>query len=73
MSAMGVHPEGLASQGDDIAVSFEGPPDYAGIAAAAGGAHAERIKRAEEVVPAIERAVRAVREEGRCAVIDATI
>jgi acetolactate synthase-1/2/3 large subunit len=73
MSAIGVHPEGLASQGDDIAVSFEGPPDYAGIAAAAGGAHAERIKRAEEVVPAVERAVRAVREEGRCAVIDATI
>jgi acetolactate synthase I/II/III large subunit len=73
MSAIGVHPEGLASQGDDIAVSFDGPPDYAGIAAAAGGAHAERITRAEEVVPAIERAVRAVREEGRSAVIDATI
>jgi acetolactate synthase-1/2/3 large subunit len=73
MSAIGVHPEGLASQGDDIAVSFEAPPDYAGIAAAAGGSHAERIQRAEEVVPALERAVRAVREEGRCAVIDATI
>jgi len=73
LSAIGVHPEGLASQGDDIAVSFEAPPDYAGIAAAAGGAHAERIKRAEEVVPALERAVRAVREEGRSAVIDATI
>jgi acetolactate synthase-1/2/3 large subunit len=73
MSAIGVHPEGLASQGDDIAVSFEAPPDYAGIAAAAGGAHAERIKRAEEVVSALERAIRAVREEGRCAVIDATL
>jgi acetolactate synthase-1/2/3 large subunit len=72
-SAMGVHPEGLASQGDDIAVSFEPPPDYAGIAAAAGGAHAERITRAEEVVPALERAVRAVREEGRSAVIDASV
>jgi acetolactate synthase-1/2/3 large subunit len=72
-SAMGVHPEGLASQGDDIAVSFEPPPDYAGIAAAAGGAHAERITRAEEVEAAIARAVRAVREEGRSAVVDASV
>jgi acetolactate synthase-1/2/3 large subunit len=72
-SAMGVHPEGLASQGDDIAVSFEPPPDYAGIAAAAGGAHAERITRADEVEAAIARAVRAVREEGRSAVVDASV
>jgi acetolactate synthase I/II/III large subunit len=72
-SAMGVHPEGLASQGDDIAVSFEPPPDYAGIAAAAGGAHPERITRADEVESAIARAVRAVREEGRSAVIDASV
>lgn len=72
-SAMGVHPQGLASQGDDIGISFEPPPDYAGIAAAAGNAHAERISRAEEVVPALERAVRAVREEGRCAVVDARV
>ena len=73
MSATSVHPEGLASRGDDIGVSFEAPPDYAGIAAAAGGAHPERIRHAEEVVPALERAVRAVREEGRCAVVDASI
>lgn len=72
-SATAVHPEGLASRGDDIGVSFEPPPDYAGIAAAAGGAHAERIRRPEEVVPALERAVRAVREEGRCAVVDASV
>lgn len=72
-SAVGVHPQGLASQGDDIGISFEPPPDYAGIAAAAGNAHAERITRAEEVVPALERAVRAVREEGRSAVVDARV
>ncbi|MBX5461982.1 MAG: thiamine pyrophosphate-requiring protein [Steroidobacteraceae bacterium] len=72
-SAIGVHPQGLASQGDDIGISFEPPPDYAGIAAAAGNAHAERISRAEEVEPALERAVRAVREEGRCAVVDARV
>lgn len=73
LSAMGVHPEGLASQGDDIAISFDPSPDYCGIAAAAGGAHGERIRSAEEVMPALERAVRAVREEGRCAVVDASV
>jgi acetolactate synthase-1/2/3 large subunit len=73
LSAMAVHPDGYASRGDDIGVSFEPTPDYAGIAAAAGGAHAETIRRTEEVIPAIERAVRAVREEGRCAVIDASV
>jgi acetolactate synthase-1/2/3 large subunit len=72
-SAIGVHPEGLASQGDDIAISFDPPPNYAGIAAAAGGAHSEVITRAEEVIPALERAVRVVREEGRCAVVDASV
>ncbi len=73
LSAIGVHPHGLASQGDDIAISFEPPPDYAGIAAAAGGAHGETIKRVDEVEAAIARAVRAVREEGRSAVINAFI
>jgi len=72
-SAVGVHPEGLASQGDDIGISFEPSPDYGGIAAAAGGAHAERITRMDEVVPALERAVRVVREEGRAAVVDASV
>ena len=33
----------------------------------------EKIQRVDEVIPAIERAVRAVREEGRCAVIDASV
>jgi acetolactate synthase-1/2/3 large subunit len=72
-SAVGVHPHGLASQGDDIGISFEPPPDYAGIAIAAGGAHGETIKRVDEVEAAIARAVRAVREEKRSAVINAFV
>ena len=72
-SAMGVHPEGHASRGEDIGVSFEPTPDYAGIAAAAGGAHPERVQKASEVVPALQRALRVVREEGRCAVMDVQI
>jgi acetolactate synthase I/II/III large subunit len=73
LSAIGVHPHGLASQGDDIGISFEPAPDYAGIAVAAGNAHGETIKRVDEVEAAIARAVRAVREEKRSAVINAFI
>ena len=70
-STMTVHPQGHASRDVDIGTSFDPPPDYAGIAAAAGGAHPEIVRRPEEVEPALERALRAVRQEGRCAVIDA--
>jgi len=72
-SAVGVHPQGLASQGDDIGISFEPPPDYAGIATAAGGAHGETVRRVDEVEAAIARAVRVVREEKRSAVINAFV
>ena len=72
-SAMAIHPEGYASRGADIGASFEPSADYAGIAAAAGGALAQTIRRAEEVEPAVQRALRAVREEGRSAVIDAIL
>ncbi len=71
-STIGVHPEGLASRGADIDTSFAPTPDYAGIAAAAGGAHPETVRSAAEVKPALERAMRALRE-GRCAVLDAVL
>jgi len=70
-STLGVHPEGFASRAEDLSVSFDPPPDYAGIAAAAGGALAETVKRPEELDGALERALRAVREERRAAVVDA--
>jgi acetolactate synthase-1/2/3 large subunit len=72
-STIGVHPEGLAARGEDIDTSFAPAPDYAGIAAAAGGAHAETVRRASDVEPAVERAMRAIRDEGRAAVIDAVL
>jgi acetolactate synthase-1/2/3 large subunit len=71
LSTMAVHPQGHASRGADIGTSFDPAPDYAGIAAAAGGAHPEILRRPDEVEPALERALRAVRDEKRCAVIDA--
>ncbi len=70
-SALGVHPEGHASRAQDLGISFDPPPDYAGIAAAAGGAFAVTVKRADELDAALERALHAVREEKRAAVIDA--
>ena len=70
LSALAVHPDGYASRANEIGVSFDPPPDYGGIAAAAGGAFARRVERASELDGAIGDALRAVREERRCAVLD---
>jgi acetolactate synthase-1/2/3 large subunit len=69
-SALAVHPEGYASRANEIDVSFDPPPDYAGIAAAGGGAWARAVKRASDVEAAIRDGLRAVREERRAAVLD---
>jgi acetolactate synthase-1/2/3 large subunit len=69
-SALAVHPDGYASRANDIDTAFDPPPDYAGIAAAAGGAHGAKVERPEEVEPTVAEAFRVVREEGRCAVLD---
>jgi acetolactate synthase-1/2/3 large subunit len=69
-SALAVHPTGYASRAEDIDVSFDPPPDYAGIAAAAGGAFARTVKSAGALEGAIRDGLRAVREEGRSAVLD---
>ncbi len=70
ISALSVHPTGYASKSGDIGVAFDPPPDYARIAAAAGGAFAKTVKRPDELGPAIEEALHAVRVEGRSAVLD---
>jgi acetolactate synthase-1/2/3 large subunit len=69
-STLAVHPDGYASRADDIDVSFDPPPDYAGIAAAAGGAFVRTVKAASELDEAIGAALRVVREEARSAVLD---
>ncbi len=68
-----VHPKGLAANSPHIDIDFAQPPDYGGIAAAAGGAHAEVVTNTAEVLPAIERALYAVRTQRRSAVIDAHV
>jgi acetolactate synthase-1/2/3 large subunit len=69
-SMLAVHPDGYAARAEDLHVDFDPPPDYAGIAAAAGGAYARKVQKVEEVEPAIAEALRAVQEEKRCAVLD---
>ena len=69
-SALSVHPNGYASRANDVDTSFDPPPDYSGIAAAAGGAFARIVKKPEEVEDAIREGLRVVREEKRCAVLD---
>lgn len=69
-SMLALHPDGYASRANDLDIAFDPPPDYGAIAAAAGGAFAATVKRAEEMAPALAHAFRAVREEKRSAVLD---
>jgi acetolactate synthase-1/2/3 large subunit len=69
-SALAVHPDGYAAKANTLDIAFDPPPDYAGIAAAAGGAHAARITRPENIDSVIAEALRVVREEKRAAVLD---
>ncbi|MBV8844675.1 MAG: thiamine pyrophosphate-requiring protein [Bryobacterales bacterium] len=69
-SALAVHPHGFASKAGDLGIAFDPPPDYSGIAAAAGGAFARVVKNPVDLNPAIEEALHAVRQEGRSAVLD---
>jgi acetolactate synthase-1/2/3 large subunit len=65
-----VHPSGYASRANALDVSFDPPPDHAAIAAAAGGAYAAIVKHPREVPAALAEALRVVRAEKRCAVLD---
>lgn len=70
LSALAVHPSGFASRANALDVSFDPPPDHAGIAAAAGGAWARTVRKPGEVEAAVAEAFRTVREDRRCAVLD---
>lgn len=70
MSTLAIHPEGFASKSSELGTAFDPPPDYAGIAAAAGGAFAATVREPGELDGALDEAFRVVREERRCAVLD---
>lgn len=69
-STLAVHPDGYASRAEDLGVSFDPSPDYAGIAAAAGGAYASIVRQPDELPEALATALQIVRQERRCAVLD---
>jgi acetolactate synthase I/II/III large subunit len=69
-STLAVHPDGYASKAEDLGVSFDPAPDYAGIATAAGGAFGRIVRQPEDLDSALDEAFRIVREERRCAVVD---
>jgi acetolactate synthase I/II/III large subunit len=69
-SALAIHPDGFASRAKDLDLSFDPPPDYSGVAAAAGGAYARMVKRPQDVEAAVAEGLRMVIEEERCAVLD---
>jgi acetolactate synthase-1/2/3 large subunit len=73
LSMLALHPDGFASRADEIGVSFAPAPDYAAIAAASGGAFARRVTAIADLDDAIADAFRAVREEGRAAVLDVAV
>jgi acetolactate synthase I/II/III large subunit len=70
LSTLAIHPDGFASKSDDLGVAFDPPPDYSGIAAAAGGAFASIVRQPSELDAALQEAFRVVCEERRCAVLD---
>ena len=75
-SYMLVHPEGEASRAsnEEINISFEPSPDYAGIAKAAAGGelHAARVDSAGELEGVLGEAIKAV-EGGLSAVVDVKV
>ena len=73
MSTLAVHPHGYASRANEIGVEFDPAPDHGAIAAAAGGAWARKLEQPDDVEAAIIEALRVVREEKRCAVLDVRV
>jgi acetolactate synthase-1/2/3 large subunit len=70
MATLSVHPEGYASRADDLGATFDPPPDYAGIAMAAGGAFGQIVRLPCEVDPALKNAMEILRTEQRSVVLD---
>lgn len=71
-----MHPEGLGSTAtnEEINISFEPSPDYAGIAKAAAGGeiHAARVDKASELEGVLKEAIAKV-QAGQTAVVDCKV
>jgi len=72
LSTLGVHPNGVANETDQFHVNFDPPADLAKIAEVAGNAHAQTVKKPNELKAALRKAMKTVKE-GRTAVVDVYI
>ncbi|NKJ45061.1 MULTISPECIES: thiamine pyrophosphate-requiring protein [unclassified Novosphingobium] len=70
LSTLAVHPDGFAAHANGLDTSFDPAPDYVGIAKASGNAWGRQIVDPAQVDEAIAEALRVVREQKRCAVLD---
>ena len=64
-----MYPEGIAVKQEIPLVPLHPEPRYDAVVTACGG-HGERVEQAEELPAALDRAIRAVREERRQALLD---
>jgi acetolactate synthase-1/2/3 large subunit len=69
LATRSMYPQGLAVQRGIPLVSLEPVPRYDTIVAACGG-HGERVEQADALPAALDRAIRAVHEERRQALVD---
>ncbi|MCZ6873346.1 MAG: thiamine pyrophosphate-requiring protein, partial [bacterium] len=67
---LGMYPNGWAAKTNNFVLSeLEPSPNFEVLVTASGG-YGERVEQASEVQPALQRALKAVREEGRQAVLN---
>jgi acetolactate synthase I/II/III large subunit len=71
MATLSVHPQGFASRAEELGATFDPPPDYSGIAAAAGGALAITVRKPAELDAALATAMETLKKERRSVVLDA--
>jgi acetolactate synthase-1/2/3 large subunit len=69
-SVLGMYPDGWSARTDYVPLSELQPaPQYEVLVTASGG-YGERVEQAAEVLPALKRALQAVNEDGRQAVLN---
>jgi acetolactate synthase I/II/III large subunit len=67
---LGMYPQGWAAKTNHFPLSELQPSPHFEVLVSACGGYGERVERASEVRPALQRALKAVREEGRQAVLN---
>jgi acetolactate synthase-1/2/3 large subunit len=67
---LSMYPNGWAAKTQNFPLSELQPSPHFEVLATASGGYGERVTQASEVQPALQRALRAVREEGRQAVLN---